>query len=147
MGTTFVEIKKKGFWLNDGLLELWLRFAALHIEDSPQENSEEHKIRDQWLLASRGYFSGFVPHDLGEAVSTEQGKAIVVSAIISLLSVLKRAPDLLGKDALNLMGMSGTFTADIETYRLIALSEALLDLIDGKVGSDASDTSFTPGCN
>ncbi|MGI0119706.1 hypothetical protein [Zooshikella sp. RANM57] len=73
MGTTFVQVNEKGFWLKDGLLELWLRFAALHIEDSPEENSDEHKIRDQWLIASRGYFSGAVPDGLNEAVATKNG--------------------------------------------------------------------------
>ena len=147
MGSTFVSIKKKGFWLDDYILELWLRFAALHIEDSPLESSEEHKIRDQWLIASRGYFNGCVPHDFEEVISTGTGKKIVIAAINSLLSVLRDSPALLNKDVLNLMGFSGHIEGDIETYRLIEISEAMLNLISGKVGSIASDTSFTPGCN
>ena len=146
MGTTFVEINRKGFWLKDGLLELWLRFVSLHIEDSPDEHSEEHQIRDQWLLASRGIFTGCVPIGLGEAVSTETGRNIVINAIDSLLALLKDSPDELNKDVLNLLGMSGKYMNDIKTYRLIEVSEAILDLIDGKIGSDSSDTSFMPGC-
>lgn len=146
MGTTFVSINEKGFWLKDGLLELWLRFAALHIEDSPNENSDEHKIRDQWLLASRGCFNGSIPDGLDEAVSTENGKRIVIKAIKSLLEELKNAPDELDKGVLSLMGLSSQFITNIETFRLIEICEAILDLIAGKVGADASDTSFMPGC-
>ncbi|MGF1868316.1 hypothetical protein L4D15_24245 [Enterovibrio norvegicus] len=147
MGTTFVSINKKGFWLRDRLLELWLCFAALHIEDSPEENSEAHKIRDQWLVASRGAFTGCVPDGLDEAVSTESGKEIVVSAISSLLKELKQAPDELDKDVLNLMGSFSKFAGNVETFRLVEISQAVLDLIEGKVGTDdASDTSFMPGC-
>lgn len=147
MGTTFLKVNKRGFWLKDGLLELWFRFAALHIEDSPDENSEEHKIRDQWLIASRGYFNGCVPDGLDKAVSTENGKRIVIEAIDSFLRELNSAPNELDKSVLNLMGISGQFVGNIETFRLIEISDAILDLIDGKVGTeDASDTSFMPGC-
>lgn len=47
---------------------------------------------------------------------------------------------------LNLIGISGEFVEDIETFRLLEISKAILDLIAGKVGADASDTSFMPGC-
>ena len=145
MGTTFVDIKEKGFWLRDSILELWLRFVALHIEDSPKDNSEAHKIRDEWLLASRGYFNGCVPHNIEEIVSTKNGKQIVIDAINSLLSELKKAPDNLDMNVINLMGC-GEWRGNFETYRLVELSEAILDLIDGKVGSGPEDTSFMPGC-
>ena len=147
MGTTFVSVNKKGFWLKDGLLELWLRFAALHIDDSPETNPEEHKIRDQWLIASRGCFNGCVPDGMDDAVSTENGKRIVIDAINSLIVVLRNAPEQLNKDVLNIMGLGGEFLINIETFRLIEISEAMLDLIAGKVGTeDGSDTSFMPGC-
>jgi hypothetical protein len=38
MGTSFVEIGEKGFWMQDSILELWLRLLALHIAD-PDEAS------------------------------------------------------------------------------------------------------------
>ncbi|WP_282081586.1 hypothetical protein [Aquimarina algiphila] len=126
-------------------MELWLRFGALHIEDSSVDGSEEHKIRDQWLIASRGCFNGCVPDGIDEAVSTDIGRKIVTDAIYSLLAELKKAPDKLDRNVLNLMGC-GEWIADFETYRLIELSEAILDLIDGKVGSGPEDTSFMLGC-
>jgi hypothetical protein len=147
VGTTFVGIGERGFWMQDSVLELWLRFLALHIEDSVESGSLARKIRDQWLLASRGYFVGCVPEGLEEAVSTPEGEALVRAAIHSLLDALKMAPPRLNKDLLNLMGFaSGEFTIDIETWRLVEVGEAYLSLLDGKITADARDTSFMPGC-
>jgi hypothetical protein len=39
VGTTFVGIGGRGFWLRDSLLELWLRFLALHVEDPVESGS------------------------------------------------------------------------------------------------------------
>jgi hypothetical protein len=47
---------------------------------------------------------------------------------------------------LNLMGFGGEFTADVETRRLVEVGHAYLDLLDGKITADPSDTSFMPGC-
>jgi hypothetical protein len=147
VGTTFVGIDDRGFWMSDSALELWLRLLALHVEDPVESGSLATKIRDQWLLASRGFFTGCVPEGLEEAVSTPEGQALVRAAIHSLLEDLKAAPPHLGKDVFNLMGFTGgTFTADIETRRLVEIGHAYLDLLNGKITTGPSDTSFMPGC-
>lgn len=146
MGTSFVSISGHGFWVRDGLLELWLRLLALHLEDPAEPGMLTTTIRDQWLLASRGYFNGCVPVGLEEAVSTEEGAALVRAAVDSLLKALSDAPDQLGKEVFNLMGFSGvTFTRDIEAWRLIEVGRAFLDLLDGKISSDPSDDPLMPG--
>ena len=147
MGTTFVSIENNGFWMKDVILELWLRLLSLHIEDpaTEEESRIADPIRTQWLLASRGYFTGCVPIDLDEDVQTEEGKKLVVNAINSLLEALADAPDTLSKGVLNLMGLSGEFVGDFDTFRLIEVGNAFLDLIEGKVGNDSSDASFMPG--
>jgi hypothetical protein len=132
--------------MRDGLLELWLRLLALHVEDPVEPGSLATKIRDQWLLASRGFFNGCVPEGLEEAVSTPEGDALVRTAIRSLLEALDVAPSHLNKDVLNLLGIDGNFTADMETRRLIEVGRAYLDLLDGKITAGASDASFMPGC-
>src|SRR5262249_23930835 len=147
VGTTFVRIRDRGFWMRDGILELWLRFLALHVEDPVESGSLATKIRDQWLLASQGYFTGCVPEGLEEAVSTPEGEALVRAAIHSLLSALEAAPPTLNKDVLNLMGFTdGEFTIDIETWRLVEVGQAYLALLDGKITASPSDASPMPGC-
>jgi hypothetical protein len=145
MGSTFVSVGQHGFWLRDSMLELWLRFAALHIEDPVESGALATKIRDQWLLASRGYFTGCVPIALGDDIATDEGKQLVSNAIKSLHISLSSAPAKISGDTLNLLGIEGRFQGDIETWRLIEVSKAFLDLIDGKITTTANDVSPMPG--
>jgi hypothetical protein len=149
VGTTFVGIGEppRGFWMRDSVLELWLRFLALHLEDPVESGSLATRIRDQWLIASRGLFNGCVPEGLEAAVATSEGEALVRSAIRSVLQALTAAPSHLNKDVLNIMGFSGgPFCSDIETWRLVEVGHAYLALLDGKITAGPSDTSFMPGC-
>ena len=146
VGTTFVYIGEHGFWMRDGILEVWLRLLALHIEESPAETFVGRRIRDQWLLASRGYFMGCVPHLLEEAVSTEEGRAIVVRTINSLMGALKKAPTNLDFGTLNLLGMEGIFLDDLGSKRFLEVGQAFLDLIEGNIHWKANSTDFMPGC-
>ncbi len=147
VGTTFVNISGRGFWMLDSVLELWLRLLALHVDDPVESGTVATKIRDQWLLASRGIFTGCVPDGLEEAGSTEEGLALVQAAIHSLLQALEEAPGHLNKDVFNLMGFSnGTFTRDLETWRLVEVGNAFLALLDGNITAGPSDSSFMPGC-
>jgi hypothetical protein len=145
LGTTFVSVAGKGFWMRDSLLELWLRLLALHIEDPVEPaGSTETRIRDQWLLASRGFFMGCVPDALDEFVCDERGRAVVVAAIESLLGALARAPDEIDASGLSLLNC-GQFTRPIERRKLIEVGHAFLGLIAGTLGAEPSDTSFMPG--
>jgi len=132
--------------MNDGILELWLRLLALHVEDPAEPNTVNSQIRDQWLLASRGIFMGCVPDGLEDAVSAPEGRKVVLDAINSLQDTLTRAPQTLDKGVLNVMGFTnGAWTEDFEVSRLQEVGQAFLDLIEGKVHSDATDSSFMPG--
>jgi hypothetical protein len=93
MGTTFVTLtrgasgKEPGFWMRDSMLDLWLRLLALHLPE-PTDSGEHQAtldIRNRWLLASRGYFIGCVPHDMEDACATKAGRDVVRIAIDSLL--------------------------------------------------------------
>jgi len=145
MGTSFVEIGEKGFWMQDSILELWLRLLALHIAD-PDEASVAQRIRDNWLLASRGYFVGHVPSQLEEAVATNEGKAIVLAAIHALMEALTKGPELLDYGTVNLLGFHDVnFPGALESKRLLQVGNAFLALISGEIQSDASSTEFMPG--
>ncbi len=119
----------------------------LHVGDPIESGSLATKIRDQWLLASRGFFTGCVPEGLEEAASTPEGEALVRAAIHSLLAALKAAPPRLDKGVFNLLGFTGLeFTFDVETWRLVEVGRAYLALLDGEITAGPSDTSFMPGC-
>ncbi len=147
MGTTYVTIDDKhGFWMRDGMLELWLRLLALHVADPTDDDPWPGRIRDQWLLASRGWFNGCVPHDL-ERLAVGEGRSVVLAATLSLQTALEAPPDLLNKDVLNLLGIEGVqFTQDIETWRLREVAQAFRDLIEDKILDAGHDCAFMPGC-
>jgi hypothetical protein len=139
--------------MRDSVLELWLRLLALHIpEPRDTETSPTlapaRLIRDQWLLASKGYFGGCVPLALDDAFLTREGRAAVTDATYSLLWALEKGPPILDKGTLNLLGFEGmSFTKDFPTASLIEVGKAFLELIFGKIVSTASDTAFMPGSN
>jgi hypothetical protein len=146
MGSTFVDIDEEhGFWIHDGILELWLLFLALHVDcgsDAPELRKE---MREKWLVARLG-FNGCVPHGLEWAVSTAEGKKIVLETIESLMKALKKAPETLNKDVINLFERSGAYwLEDCETWRLIEVGEAFKDLIEGKIMSTSADRLPRPG--
>jgi hypothetical protein len=148
MGWSFVGVgqPRRGFWTNDSVLEVWLRFLALHVVEPTESCTLAAKIRDQWLLASRGYFHGSIPNGIEEAIATQQGETIVRDAIHSLLNALKTAPSKLSKDTLNIMGMAdGMFCDDLSTWRLREVGNAFLDLLDGKITDGPELSVLTPG--
>jgi hypothetical protein len=153
MGTTFVTLSREtsanepGFWMLDGMLELWLRLLALHLPE-PTDSGEHQatlKIRNQWLLASRGYFGGCVPHRMEDACATQEGRVVVRTAIDSLLAALQHTKPALDPDTLNLLGIEGQFTTPIERKWLQDIGHAFLDLLDAKISCVPSSTEVMPG--
>jgi hypothetical protein len=113
--------------------------------DAERSTSPVPSIRDGWLLASRGFFNGCVPDGLEEATRSDEGRAVVVRALNSLLNALRSAPPALDAGTLNLLGVEGTWSADVKTAALMEVAQAFIDLIEGRIGADASDTSLMPG--
>jgi hypothetical protein len=133
--------------MRDGILELWLRLLALHLPE-PTDGGEHQatpEIRNQWLLASRGYFNGCVPHGMEDACVSVEGRAVVRLAIESLLAALRRTTTPLDADTLNMLGIEGHFTGPIERKWLEEVGYAFLDLLDGKIACDATSTDVMPG--
>lgn len=153
MGTTFVTLtdsssgEQPGFWMNDGMLELWLRLLALHLPEptGSGEFAATREIRNQWLLASRGYFMGCIPHGMEEACATPEGRTVVRMAIESLLTAFQRTPEPLDAATLGLLGFEHGYGRSIERPRLEDVGHAFLDLLDGKISCLASSTDVMPG--
>jgi len=151
MGTSFVNTGDNGFWINDSLLELWLRLLSLHIEEPGDQDPADEKllkteIRNNWLLQSRGYFTGSVSVELDNYIKSSTGIKIVKDAISSLMEALSQSPDKLSKGVINLLGIDGSYQHDIETWRLVEVGRAFIDLIDGKIHSKSNNSDFMPGC-
>jgi hypothetical protein len=78
MGSSFTAFRGKGFWSRDGLLEAWLRVLSLHLDDGVHKPGWQHDLRDTWLLASAGFFSGCIalslPFGYGWRRASEPGR-------------------------------------------------------------------------
>jgi hypothetical protein len=153
MGTSFVTItdgttgSEPGFWMRDEMLELWLRLLALHLPEPTDagENSSTPEIRDRWLLASRGYFNGRVPHDMEFACATPERMEVVRAAIRSLMANLDKSDSVLSADTLNLLGNDGYNYFDLDRSRLRDIGFASIDLLDGRINQTARSTDVMPG--
>ena len=144
MGSAFVAIGAHGFWSRDGVLEIWLRLLALHLDQTTTPGSTIGAIRDRFLLASTGLFNGCVPHGLDEAIATPVGANAVRSANAALLAKMEAAPFAISSKALALLGISGIFSADVATSDLVDIGHALHDLLDGTIVWTADDAPVFP---
>lgn len=153
MGTTFVTTTdgttgtEPGFWMRDEMLELWLRLLALHLPEPTDsgENSATPEIRNKWLLASRGYFNGCVPHNMEFACSTHERMNVVRTAIKSLMASIGKSAAALSADTLNLLGNDGYNYRDLDRDRLQDIGFAFLDLLDGRITQTAHSTDVMRG--
>lgn len=153
MGTTFVTLSHEatgtepGFWMDDGMLELWLRLLALHLPEPTNDRdfNATTAIRNQWLIASRGYFGGCVPHCMEEACSTIEGRTVVRMAIDSLLNALRRGSTPLDAATLDLLGIERAPFASVERRWLTDIADAFIDLFDGKITCTAASMEVMPG--
>lgn len=133
--------------MRDSMLEVWLRLLALHLPE-PTDGGQHRAtlaIRNQWLLASRGYFVGCVPHGVEEACATPEGRNVVRVAIDSLLTALMRASAPLDAGTLDVLGIEGIQFAPIERGWLREIGQAFIDLLDGQITCTASSTEVMPG--
>jgi len=153
VGTSFVTLANGdeecdvGFWIQDAMLELWLRLLSLHLPE-PNTNGENQAtlaIRNQWLLASRGYFLGCIPHGLEEACATHEGRNVIRIAIDSLMSQLCQAPAALDANVLNLLGIEGRYSEPLEKRCLEDIGYAFIDLLEGRVVQTAASVEIIPG--
>ena len=153
MGTTFVTLSREdsenetGFWMRDQMLEIWLRLLALHLPE-PTDSGEHRatlEIRNQWLLASRGYFRGCVPHRMEDACATPEGRAVIRDAIDSLLAALHKGTAPLDAGTLDLLGIEGIPFASVERRWIQEIGQAFIDLLDGRIIATAASTDVMPG--
>ncbi len=153
MGTSFVTITdgtsgdEPGFWMRDEMLELWLRVLSLHLPEPTNagENAATHDIRNKWMLASRGYVNGCVPHEMEFACSTPERKNVVRAAIEALMAKLGESETALDTSTLNLLGNEGYQYFDIERNRLRDIGNAFMDLLGGRIRDTARTTDVMPG--
>ncbi|MFD1986181.1 hypothetical protein ACFSOZ_27425 [Mesorhizobium newzealandense] len=145
MGTSFVAIGDKGFWMQDSVLSLWLRLLALNLESKPDRADPVMLLRDEWLWQSETEIVGTMDAHLDGAAGDAATKAAVVAAIERLLKALSRHGDELPASTMNLLGFTNSWGLDYQTKGLVEVGNAFLALLAGKIDSEANSTEFMPG--
>ncbi|MER9563774.1 hypothetical protein [Mesorhizobium sp. M0571] len=145
MGTSFVAIGDKGFWMRDSVLSLWLRLLALNLETKADRADPLMLLRDEWLWQSEAEIVGAMDAHLDEAAADSATKASVVAAIERLLEALSRHGDKLPASTMNLLGFTNSWGLDYQTKGLVEVGRAFLALLDGRIDSEADSIEFMPG--
>lgn len=144
MGTSFVSIGDKGFWMRDAVLCLWLRMVALQIECGGNDADALTRLRNEWMLQSQIAVPGVVATNLDTIADDETAKQAVSAAIHRVLKSLSAFGDAVEPETLNLLGLD-VWAQPEETSRLRTIGTAFLDLLEGKITTEADSTDFMPG--
>jgi len=120
---------------------------SLHLPEPTNdgENRATLAIRNHWLLASKGWFIGCIPHFLDDDCATQDGREVIRFAIESLLLALGKDSSPLDPWTLNLLGIERIWTAPVERRWLQEIGVAFLDLLDGRIVCDVQSTEVMPG--
>jgi hypothetical protein len=153
MGTTYVTItdgvtgEEPGFWMQDGMLALWLRLLALHLPEPNDlgEHKSTYLIRNDWMRATSVYFGGCIPHRMENAFATPENQHVVRSAIESLTTHLRQSDSPLDADTINLLGIDGRQYTNVQRSTLIDIANAFNDLFNGRINATAHSTDIMPG--
>lgn len=145
MGSSFVSRAGQGFWVNDSLLRLWLRLAALHISDGGIAEDGIGGLRDRWLLHSRESFVGCIDAGLDKFSADQSARDSIAAACEQLRDALERGEAPLDAGTLNVLGIVGLqFLGDVPRKDLRDLCESFLLLLADRFPATASDQVYIP---
>ena len=150
MGTSFVTLAsgrragsedpavRTGIWVEDSMLQLLLRLAALHVpEPLPgADGADARDIRERWLLASGVPFVGCVPHDLDVVAANRNRLSVARAALVSLSSALDDMRPRIPGGSFSLLGMGEPASRDLATDDLKAIVSDIVGLIDAAMAQD-----------
>jgi hypothetical protein len=146
MGTSFVAFEENGFWMEDSLLALWLRLAALHIRCGANDEDALTRLRNGWMLHSQSWGPGVVIADLDAIAHDAVAKAGLITAIRSTQTLLADVGTEIQPGILNLLGVEPIiWTMPIKTAGLQEIASAFIDLLEGRIDAKANSMEFMPG--
>ena len=127
MSDLSITFRGKTIDINSGLLEVFLRFASLHIEVPTDEVGTE--IRNDWLFISSGGHSEILSPDFDLYLNSDVGISVAVSALRSALASFERGPKYIDHSHLNLLWAGERFTSGIDSEKMIKVGRSLLSII------------------
>jgi len=143
VGHSFTDYQGKGFWSNDGWLELWLELLARRARLVVEPSAWLTRAAEEWHLhATAGWNRGWVSAQLDEFAATPEQAELVLGLAAEALRWLEDQGDLIPADLMhdwNLGGPNVTWTADLPTERFARVGREFVRLLRGEIETGPAD--------
>jgi hypothetical protein len=139
MATSFVEFKNYGYWSNDGFLEGVLYLLNRELKKIEPSQDWMNNVIEEWTFAYSVGFSGCIPVCLNEYFNSEDKVSILRQVLEKLIRNFDEVDNYITVQELNdnRVGGDGRWIG-INQVGFINTAELMLDLINGKLKTDAS---------
>jgi hypothetical protein len=114
------------------------------MDDDVHEPGWQHDLRDKWLLASAGFFSGCVSPSLDDFLTDSDRIAAILRASGRRMQSLRIFGAYVPAAHLSALGLAGPFTADLPTEWFELISRRFTSLLRGELNTDASTSPVLP---
>lgn len=133
MGSTTVDFRGAGYEASDSIIEVWLHFLVVEIDEEPQVSPWLQEVRDDWQILSIAGFNFGVMPDLDRFVTTEEQRETILRLSERALEALGQQGPVISKEALNALelGGDGFFTADVPTELFLRVGRYFVKLLQG----------------
>ena len=104
----------------------------------------QHDLRDKWLLASAGYFSGCISPCLDEFLTDSNRVQTILQVSERAVRSLRGFGVYVPATFLNALGITGPFAADLPIDWFELMHSRFTSLLRGELATDASTSSVLP---
>ena len=133
MASSFTEFRGSGFWSRDPILELWLRFLALHLDSNADVLDHWlHSFRDELLFASSGRCNGWVSAQLDRFLTDDTRVEAVIAASNRAIKCIRAIGSTVPKSFLTALG-TGHYEVDRPLSSFEAMHEIFNTLLLGRL--------------
>src|SRR5260370_1314764 len=141
MGSSFTEFRGYGFWARDSSLEVWLYLLVREVGKMTDPPDWLRLAREDWHLKATVGFLGWICANLDEHITSTDRDEATVRLSNDALAWLHQQGPLMSAELLNSFQCGGEgayFTRDVETDNFIRVGEAFVQLLEGKLKTDAA---------
>jgi hypothetical protein len=85
MATSFVHHQGHGFWVSDGLLEMWLLAVVREIDQAPSAAAWLRHLRDEWYALATMGLMGCIDPELDAAITSAARRNALVAIMSAAL--------------------------------------------------------------
>jgi hypothetical protein len=147
MSKSFTEFRGYGFWAQDSALEVWLYVLASEIGKSTDQPDWLRSARKDWHLKATVGFMGWICANLDEHLTSTDRLDVTVRLSNQALAWFHEQGPLISAEVLNSFRVGGEgayFTRDVETDNFIRVGETFVQLLEGKLKTDATTSPVFP---